>query len=53
MLAFDLYHVKAGKIKMKQFLKGFPSVSCLGHIAVKNYENIESKIVEMININAG
>ena len=53
MLAFDFYYVEAGKEKMKQFLKGFPPVSCLGHIAVKNYENIESKIVEMINTNAG
>ena len=53
MLAFDLYHVEAGKVKKKQFLKGFPSVSCLGYIAVKNYENIESKSVEMVNTNGG
>ena len=32
-----LYHDGAGNVKMKQFIKGYPSVRSLGQIAVNNY----------------
>ena len=53
MWALDLYQVKAGNVEMKQFMKGYPSVSCLRQIAVENFEKIESKIGEIIGTVVG